>query len=303
MAAFAAVSGDHNPIHTSIAAAKLAGLGSPIVHGMWLSAAAQHAVSAVDPESTRSRTDIDRLDRSVPRNGPARRARSMCVSTGSRVDAGSRDPRGVMPGRWRPGDGRHRPDRRAEDRRTPSPARASSARAWAWTPGRAPRRPARSGIAPTSTPARRSGSRSSLWCATTRPTSRRAGSNTATRDGVLHLTQFTQVAMATLGVAQVAELREAGAFVEGAMLAGHSVGEYNALAAVAGVLPLEAVLEVVFQRGSAMHELVPRDARAAATTGWPPSARRRSGCADADVDRLRLRNRHGAPGSSFRSST
>ncbi|MGY2063723.1 acyltransferase domain-containing protein, partial [Nocardia gipuzkoensis] len=30
--------------------------------------------------------------------------------------------------------------------------------------------------------------------------------------GVLHLTQFTQVAMATLGVAQVAELREAGAF-------------------------------------------------------------------------------------------
>jgi fatty acid synthase len=57
-------------------------------------------------------------------------------------------------------------------------------------------------------------------------------------DGVLHLTQFTQVAMATLGVAQVAELRESGAFVEGALLAGHSVGEYNALAAVAGVLPL-----------------------------------------------------------------
>ncbi len=78
-------------------------------------------------------------------------------------------------------------------------------------------------------------------------------------DGVLHLTQFTQVAMATLGVAQIAELREAGAFVEGSLLAGHSVGEYNALAAVAGVLPLEAVLEVVFQRGSAMHALVPRD--------------------------------------------
>jgi fatty acid synthase len=53
---------------------------------------------------------------------------------------------------------------------------------------------------------------------------------------------LTQVAMAVLGVVQVAELREAGAFVEGAMLAGHSVGECNALAAVAGVLPLEAVL-------------------------------------------------------------
>ena len=65
--------------------------------------------------------------------------------------------------------------------------------------------------------------------------------------------------MAVLGVAQVAELRESGAFVEDSILAGHSVGEYNALAAVAGVLPLEAVLEVVFQRGSAMHALVPRD--------------------------------------------
>ena len=51
MGAFAQVSGDHNPIHTSNGAALLAGLGTPIVHGMWLSAAAQHAVVAVDPES------------------------------------------------------------------------------------------------------------------------------------------------------------------------------------------------------------------------------------------------------------
>ncbi|KIM15771.1 hypothetical protein QV65_20200, partial [Rhodococcus erythropolis] len=78
-------------------------------------------------------------------------------------------------------------------------------------------------------------------------------------DGVLHLTQFTQVAMAVLGVAQVAELRESGTFIEDSLLAGHSVGEYNALAAVAEVFPLEALLEVVFQRGSAMHQLVPRD--------------------------------------------
>nr|WP_268750712.1 type I polyketide synthase [Aeromicrobium sp. Root495] len=80
-------------------------------------------------------------------------------------------------------------------------------------------------------------------------------------DGVLFLTQFTQVAMAVLGSAQTAELREQGAFVEGAILAGHSVGEYNALAAVSGVIPLEAVVEVVFQRGSVMHTLVPRDAK------------------------------------------
>ena len=37
------------------------------------------------------------------------------------------------------------------------------------------------------------------------------------------------------------------------------MGEYNALAAVAGALPLEAVVELVFQRGLAMHHLVPRD--------------------------------------------
>ena len=80
-------------------------------------------------------------------------------------------------------------------------------------------------------------------------------------DGVLFLTQFTQVAMATLAVAQVAEMREAGVFVEGAITCGHSVGEYNALAAVTGILPLEALLEIVFRRGMAMHHLVPRDAQ------------------------------------------
>ncbi|MCB0936639.1 MAG: DUF1729 domain-containing protein, partial [Mycobacterium sp.] len=48
MRPFAVVSGDHNPIHTDRAAALLAGLDSPIVHGMWLSAAAQHVVTATD---------------------------------------------------------------------------------------------------------------------------------------------------------------------------------------------------------------------------------------------------------------
>src|SRR5262249_60015665 len=51
MRPFAVVSGDHNPIHTDRAAALLAGLKSPIVHGMWLSAAAQHVVTATDGEA------------------------------------------------------------------------------------------------------------------------------------------------------------------------------------------------------------------------------------------------------------
>ena len=52
MRPFAVVSGDHNPIHTDRAAALLAGLKSPIVHGMWLSAAAQHVVAATDGRAT-----------------------------------------------------------------------------------------------------------------------------------------------------------------------------------------------------------------------------------------------------------
>ena len=57
----------------------------------------------------------------------------------------------------------------------------------------------------------------------------------------------------------MAEMREQGAFVEGAIACGHSVGEYTALACVSGVYELEALLEVVFHRGSKMHDIVPRD--------------------------------------------
>ena len=78
-------------------------------------------------------------------------------------------------------------------------------------------------------------------------------------EGVLYLTQFTQVAMATVAAAQVAEMREQGAFVEDAIACGHSVGEYTALACVSGVYELEALLEVVFHRGAKMHDIVPRD--------------------------------------------
>src|SRR3981189_434669 len=54
-------------------------------------------------------------------------------------------------------------------------------------------------------------------------------------------------------------MRERGAFVEGAIACGHSDGEYTALACVSGVYELEALLEVVFHRGSKMHDIVPRD--------------------------------------------
>ncbi len=80
-------------------------------------------------------------------------------------------------------------------------------------------------------------------------------------EGLLNLTQFTQVALATVAFAQTARLREAGADINPAYFAGHSLGEYNALSSFAGVIPLETVLELVFHRGSTMHHLIDRDAQ------------------------------------------
>src|SRR5690606_16061151 len=83
--------------------------------------------------------------------------------------------------------------------------------------------------------------------------------------GVLNLTQITQVVLAVLAAAQVAELREVGVLPDDlatawpdVVVAGHSVGEFNALAAL-GVLPLATVVELVFRRGLAMQAEVPRD--------------------------------------------
>ncbi|MEU2039659.1 fatty acid synthase subunit beta domain-containing protein [Nocardia niwae] len=259
MHAFATVSGDHNPIHTSDSAAKLAGLGSPIVHGMWLSAAAQHVVSAVDPAaSVPARTLTAWTTRFLGMVRPGAeidvRVERVAVDAGSEIVEVSCRTEGelVMTATGRtaapktvyafPGQGIQRKGMGLDARSRSKAAKEIWDRADKHT--------------------RAALGFSILAVVRDNPTYLKArGVEHRHPDGVLHLTQFTQVAMATLGVAQVAELREAGAFVEGALLAGHSVGEYNALAAVAGVLPLEAVLEVVFQRGSAMHELVPRDAQ------------------------------------------
>ncbi|MEV0948538.1 fatty acid synthase subunit beta domain-containing protein [Rhodococcus sp. NPDC049939] len=258
MGSFAQVSGDHNPIHTSDNAALLAGLGSPIVHGMWLSAAAQQVVTSVDRTETRTPprrltawtarflgmvrpgAEIDvRVDRVAVDRG------AEIVEVGCRING---DLVMVATGRTAaprtayafPGQGIQRAGMGLDARSRSKAAREIWDRADKHT--------------------RKALGFSILAVVRDNPTVVKArGVEYKHPDGVLHLTQFTQVAMATLGVAQVAELRESGAFVEGALLAGHSVGEYNALAAVAGVLPLEAVLEVVFQRGSAMHALVPRD--------------------------------------------
>ncbi|MGJ9413619.1 fatty acid synthase subunit beta domain-containing protein [Aeromicrobium sp. CF4.19] len=252
MDAFAAVSGDHNPIHTSTAAARLAGLEGPIVHGMWLSGAAQHVVAGetgrrivgwtarwLSPLRPGATVEI-RADRVGLESGDevvdvtCRADGELVMSATARLAA----PRTAYAF---PGQGIQHAGMGMAGYQRSKAAREVWDRADAHT--------------------REALGFSILTVVRDNPTLLVAdGVSHKHPDGVLFLTQFTQVAMAVLGAAQMAELRESGAFVEGSVLAGHSVGEYNALAAVSGVIPLEAVVEVVFQRGSVMHALVPRDA-------------------------------------------
>ncbi|MGB3481949.1 MAG: fatty acid synthase subunit beta domain-containing protein [Mycobacterium sp.] len=258
MRPFAVVSGDHNPIHTDQAAALLAGLESPIVHGMWLSAAAQHVVTATDGKPVppakligwtarflgmvKPGAEVDfRVDRiGVDLGGEvleiaARIGSDLVMSATARLAA----PKTVYAF---PGQGIQSKGMGMDVRARSKAARKIWDKADKFT--------------------RETLGFSVLHVVRDNPTSLIAsGVHYHHPEGVLYLTQFTQVAMATVAAAQVAEMREQGAFVEGAIACGHSVGEYTALACVSGVYELEALLEVVFHRGSKMHDIVPRDAQ------------------------------------------
>ena len=256
MRPFAVVSGDHNPIHTDRTAALLAGLGEPIVHGMWLSAAAQHIVTATDGKpGTPGRLigwTARFLDMVLPGDEIDIRVDRVGIDLGAEVlDVVARvGDRVVMAASARltapktvyafPGQGIQHKGMGMEVRARSKAARTVWDRADAFT--------------------REHLGFSVLHVVRDNPTTLIAGGvHYQHPDGVLYLTQFTQVAMATVAAAQVAEMREQGAFVEGAIACGHSVGEYTALACVTGVYELEALLEVVFHRGSKMHDIVPRD--------------------------------------------
>jgi len=256
MRPFAVVSGDHNPIHTDRAAALLAGLGSPIVHGMWLSAAAQHAATATDGlarpparligwtarflgmvrpgDEVAIRVDRVGIDRGAEvLEVTARVGSDLVMSATARLVA----PKTVYAF---PGQGIQHKGMGMEVR-----ARSKAARKVWDTADKFTRETLGFSV---------------LHVVRDNPTSIIAsGVHYNHPEGVLYLTQFTQVAMATVAAAQVAEMREQGAFVEGAIACGHSVGEYTALACVTGIYELDALLEMVFHRGSKMHDIVPRD--------------------------------------------
>ncbi|PIA12744.1 hypothetical protein COEREDRAFT_67958 [Coemansia reversa NRRL 1564] len=85
--------------------------------------------------------------------------------------------------------------------------------------------------------------------------------------GLLHLTQFTQVALVTVAVAAVADMRSKSLIQKSAVIAGHSLGELCALGALGEIFTIEDLLDIVFCRGMIMQSAIPCDARGCSDFG------------------------------------
>ncbi|RPA81809.1 fatty acid synthase beta subunit dehydratase [Ascobolus immersus RN42] len=79
-------------------------------------------------------------------------------------------------------------------------------------------------------------------------------------NGLLSATQFTQPALTLMEKASFEDLKAKGLIQRESLFAGHSLGEYSALAALADVMPIESLVSVVFYRGLTMQVAVERDA-------------------------------------------
>ncbi|OLL25295.1 Fatty acid synthase subunit beta [Neolecta irregularis DAH-3] len=79
--------------------------------------------------------------------------------------------------------------------------------------------------------------------------------------GLLSATQFTQPALTLMEKAAFEDMKTKGLVQRDCAFAGHSLGEYSALAAIGDVLPIESLVDVVFYRGMTMQVAVPRDSK------------------------------------------
>ncbi|KAG6910835.1 hypothetical protein DXG01_007150 [Tephrocybe rancida] len=77
--------------------------------------------------------------------------------------------------------------------------------------------------------------------------------------GLLFATQFAQIALVVTEKAAFEDMRSKGFVQTDCAFAGHSLGEYSALASIADVLPISALVDVVFYRGITMQRAVERD--------------------------------------------
>lgn len=256
MTAFARTSGDFNPIHTSWCGARVSGLSAPLVHGMWLSATAQYAAQAIDDKGAHYEISGwtynmygmvqlgDQVEISVERIGKVNHGGLVlevtCKIDGNLVSRGTAIARAPKTAYVYPGQGIQEQGMVLKERAESPAARETWERADALTRSKL-------GF-------------SILAVVRDNPKTLTARGVTYHHpDGLLNLTQFTQVALATVAFAQTSRLRETGSDIWPAYFAGHSLGEYNALSSFAGVMSLETVLELVFHRGSTMHSLIERD--------------------------------------------
>ena len=281
MTAFARVTGDFNPIHTSYNAARIAGMEAPLVHGMWLSATAEQVAASTAADGTRNvlagwtyvmlgTVELgDRVEISVERTGLVRggglvlevtcRIGDEVVSRGTAVT--EPEPTAYI----YPGQGIQARGMGLDEMSTSKAARRVWERADAHT--------------------RAALGFSVIALVRDNPTEMTARGVTYRHpDGLLNLTQFTQVALATVAMATTARLAEAGALVEDAAFAGHSLGEYTALSAYGRVMPVETTISIVFQRGSTMHTLVERDENGASNYRMGALRPNQAGIPAADVE-------------------
>ena len=77
--------------------------------------------------------------------------------------------------------------------------------------------------------------------------------------GLLYSTQFAQPALVLMEMATYLDLESKGLIQEGASYAGHSLGEYSALGALANVMSMESLVSLVFYRGLTMQVAMERD--------------------------------------------
>ncbi|KAF8525925.1 hypothetical protein BU17DRAFT_74311 [Hysterangium stoloniferum] len=77
--------------------------------------------------------------------------------------------------------------------------------------------------------------------------------------GLLFATQFAQIALVVTEKAAFEDMRSKGLVPHDCAFAGHSLGEYSALASIADVLPISSLVDVVFYRGITMQRAVERD--------------------------------------------
>ena len=81
----------------------------------------------------------------------------------------------------------------------------------------------------------------------------------ADAQGLIYSTQFAQPAITVLEKASFEDMRSKGLIQENASFAGHSLGEYGALCAVADFIPFKTLMGVCFYRGLAMQAAMERD--------------------------------------------